>query len=1237
MKTSICLILTAMLWSAVGIQKVGAGNVTYIYYFGRPDAVPASGDYDGDGISDMTLYGSDGCWHSRLSSTGEEKNSWLGGRGAASAPADYDGDGTTDPAVYWPGECFWQISCSRYGAVGKQFGLPAASAMPGDYDGDGYDDLAVYKNGVWSGYSLYNEASLGTRAFATETVIPVPADYDGDSITDFACFRPSTGQWDLRWRDPFTFGRNGDVPVPGDYDGDGAGEVAVFRDATGLWAVRGVTRVYYGKAGDKPVGGDFNGDGTGDLGIFRGSTGLWAIRGITRAYYGIGSDSPIPFDCEGDGKVEIAVFREKSGLWAVRGVTRVYYGKAGDRPVPGDYLGNAAAEIAVFRGDTGLWAARNSARIYYGVQGDIPVPGKYTGSGKLSPTIFRPGAGLWCVKDFIRIYFGASGDTALPVDYDGDGKMDLAVHHGAAGNWDIHYFGGGDPALGVSFGDKDAVPCPADHDGDGRHDLAVYNPSSGVISVLQSRENDQVEHALRAGAVPAPGMYARPGEVNPAVYDGENGTWHVSYNSSPPETVGLIPFISCMVGLKKGIEEFPPWPAPVPIPAASWENFERAGIDLAFWFKVIGAAGNIASIIKTPTDIFAALAGDVLQMEMNDKLDHIAGELNAISDQLSDVAKTLSKQIHDTALQTEFDIMEGDHEHYIDDIDRYYKDFIYNKFANVTYYYSTTVAMRQYDVKEFCDEILRSGGTYRNNLNRIYRDLCSDSPCGIKAKTDLLQPKDGVWGSGVLMDAYLLLEQWFCQYLNKQAEGLLVLVEAELANDPTPEITDSDRVFSAQMDYSKFQSDIQEEVEIFLQCVDRLVVSSANVATDLTSPVVFLPDEAAEVYRRADFIAAVCSDDYSPGLVVRLIGEPDTIQNYIDNGYPKISDGTRFLSLEHQDTYYYKNIDWDFQNQTMYSARYGKTKKYLQFRSVSPVQQEFSVQPADSIAVARFILPDPALGEYTVTLPSNGWTDGEEIAHELEVDSYYYDFTPYGNWPPPSELAPVVMKYGHLLVPVRHTPEAVCRLDNYDFPDWDVYWRARPIVYISSTDSQKCKISTSGISSGFIDCTGQGPQSIDWTSVKSVRLHPLSWGWRLGSGVSTEMNVEVNGDQPLLDLQCTLVQKWLHFNNDFPLIDYCIQKYWWPPANWKKESIYGVSDHPNPDNSESRFDDLQYDVSIDIPSVYFVDLGVENKTHFNFYFNIIPTPLLIPFTLWPKNEKFSQTIIDKHFILYVHQ
>ncbi len=237
---------------------------------------------------------------------------------------DYNGDGTSDIAVFRQSSGLWSVKELTRNYFGASSDLPVS----GDYDGDGTTDIAVFRpaSGLWSVRGV-------TRLYYGSTSdIPIPGDYNGDGTCDTGIFRTTSGLWAIRVVTRIYYGSASDIPIPGDYDGDGTEDIAIFRSATGLWAGPGFPRIYFGGSGDQPVPGDYDGDGSWEPGIFRPTSGLWAVYSLGRLYYGSSADQPVPADYDGDLIDDIGIFRPTSGLWAIRAVSRVYYGSSGDIP-----------------------------------------------------------------------------------------------------------------------------------------------------------------------------------------------------------------------------------------------------------------------------------------------------------------------------------------------------------------------------------------------------------------------------------------------------------------------------------------------------------------------------------------------------------------------------------------------------------------------------------------------------------------------------------------------------------------------------------------------------------------------------------------------------------------------------------------------------------------------------------------------------------------------------------------
>ena len=310
--------------ATLGVQPVNTlGTTELISGLVVTQPITTTGDFDGDGRSDITVFRpSTAGWYTRSSSTDFTTSSavtW----GAATdtiVTGDYDGDGKVDPAVFRPSTAGWYVlkSSTNYtSSFGFIWGASTDKVVPGDYDGDGKIDPAVFRPGDAGWYFLKSSTGYSTSGAVTwgaSSDIPVPGDYDGDDKTDPAVYRPSTNGWYyLKSTTNYTssagvnWGAGADVPVVGDYDGDGKVDPTVFDVTNGIWislysrsdytTSLGVT---WGTGTDVPVPADYDGDGKTDPAIFRPSSGLWAILKSSTNYtsslgyvWGIGSDTPV--------------------------------------------------------------------------------------------------------------------------------------------------------------------------------------------------------------------------------------------------------------------------------------------------------------------------------------------------------------------------------------------------------------------------------------------------------------------------------------------------------------------------------------------------------------------------------------------------------------------------------------------------------------------------------------------------------------------------------------------------------------------------------------------------------------------------------------------------------------------------------------------------------------------------------------------------------------------------------
>jgi hypothetical protein len=280
-------------------------------------ALALSGDYDGDGQSDLTLWSAkDGVWRILKSSTQQAMQQTWGAADDVTLLGDYDGDSKSDLAVFRPSDATFYIKRSSDGGfLVKQWGLATDVPMPGDYDGDGKTDIAVWRGSTGTWYIVrssdgHHEVVTWGAGYAPYNDVPVAGDYDGDGKSDVAVFRRSTGTWLVKRSSDGQYlvkqwGLGTDVPVPGDYDGDGQTDIAVWRGAETNWYIlrssdnqSGTIAWGTSSLGDVPVPGDFDGDGKADVAVWRASEGNWYAKrssdnSMLSRLHGQAGDTPV--------------------------------------------------------------------------------------------------------------------------------------------------------------------------------------------------------------------------------------------------------------------------------------------------------------------------------------------------------------------------------------------------------------------------------------------------------------------------------------------------------------------------------------------------------------------------------------------------------------------------------------------------------------------------------------------------------------------------------------------------------------------------------------------------------------------------------------------------------------------------------------------------------------------------------------------------------------------------------
>jgi hypothetical protein len=225
------------------------------------------------------------------SGCGTDGCSFFGTSADVPATGDWDGDGVTDIGVFRPSTGRWYLDLSgdqQWSGCGADgcfyYGTTADTAVAGDWNNDGFTEIGVFRPSTGWWYLDFNGDNEWSGCavdkcifFGTANDKPVTGDWNNSGYSKIGVFRPSTGMWFLdvngngQWDGCGTdrcinFGTSGDLPVTGDWNGDGIYEVGTFRPTTGYWYLDlngngqwdgcGVDGCYYfGTAADLPVVG----------------------------------------------------------------------------------------------------------------------------------------------------------------------------------------------------------------------------------------------------------------------------------------------------------------------------------------------------------------------------------------------------------------------------------------------------------------------------------------------------------------------------------------------------------------------------------------------------------------------------------------------------------------------------------------------------------------------------------------------------------------------------------------------------------------------------------------------------------------------------------------------------------------------------------------------------------------------------------------------------------------------
>jgi parallel beta-helix repeat protein len=200
----------------------------------------------------------------------------FGNAGHTPVTGDWNGDGTTEIGLFRNGNWYIDNGDGAWNAVDDtsyKFGRAGDVVVTGDWDGDGTTETGLFRDGNWfldDGDGIWGSGPDASFKFGRAGDVPVTGDWDGDGTTETGLFRD--GNWFLDDGDgiwgsgpdaSFKFGRAGDMPVTGDWTADGDTEIGFVRNGSwyldngdGAWSGCATDGCFsFGSATDQPVTG----------------------------------------------------------------------------------------------------------------------------------------------------------------------------------------------------------------------------------------------------------------------------------------------------------------------------------------------------------------------------------------------------------------------------------------------------------------------------------------------------------------------------------------------------------------------------------------------------------------------------------------------------------------------------------------------------------------------------------------------------------------------------------------------------------------------------------------------------------------------------------------------------------------------------------------------------------------------------------------------------------------------
>lgn len=346
-----CLPAIDIGWQPQSVPNFNAsGSGNWLGYIGTTTS-KVSGDFNGDGVTDLAHHRSANIWQICLSTkTGFNCADWAAHSGDMSnnVVGDFNGDGLSD-LMTRKASGVWEVCLS----TGTSFNCAdwaghsatLVNTIVGDFNGDGRMDIAGDTGADARWHLCLSKGNGFTCSFITaldvRTKNLITADFNGDGRTDVGgflgesawrmCLAEESG---LACKDWVGQGSGKASTLIGDFNGDGLMDMMGDVDGAGKYAVCYSTgknfackeqQVVNARA-DSLYVGDFNGDGLDDVGAYVPANNAWSIclssgdrfKSCTNWPGHAGKDvNNIVGDFNGDGVADLAAVTPTAEKWHV--------------------------------------------------------------------------------------------------------------------------------------------------------------------------------------------------------------------------------------------------------------------------------------------------------------------------------------------------------------------------------------------------------------------------------------------------------------------------------------------------------------------------------------------------------------------------------------------------------------------------------------------------------------------------------------------------------------------------------------------------------------------------------------------------------------------------------------------------------------------------------------------------------------------------------------------------------